>query len=124
MTNAPRPTSEQDADIFRGAVRSVRPGHVEADFQAAVIAYAESQGWRCHAERPARTASGYRTAIQGSPGFPDLVLAKGGTVLFVELKSDTGSIDADQKIWLHLLNAWVWRPLDCETIIRRLRSAS
>ncbi len=47
-----------------------------------------------HAERAAWTEKGYRTPIQGNPGWPDLVL---------ELKSATGKTSPEQKAWLAAL---------------------
>lgn len=130
MDNEVRNVKDMAADTFRGAVRSLHPGHVESDFQRAVITYAESQGWRVHTERPAMTNRGYVTPVQGSPGWPDLVLAKlTRPVIFVELKTNTGRLDNEQVIWLDVLNglgslATVWRPRDTEKIIYTLESAS
>ena len=37
---------------------------------------------------------------RSAKGFPDLVLAKNGVVLIVELKTDTGVATPDQVAWL------------------------
>ncbi|MCI0542945.1 MAG: hypothetical protein L0Z49_00695 [Actinobacteria bacterium] len=59
--------------------------------------YAMVRGWRvCHF-RPATTRDGWRTAVQGHPGFPDLVLARRGRVVFAELKA---ALSAEQLEWL------------------------
>ena len=51
--------------------------------------------------------------MQGDPGFPDLVLARDGEVLFVELKSSKGKPTTEQVIWLNELGGGcVWRPDD------------
>lgn len=60
--------------------------------------------WAVHHCRPARTARGYRTPIQGHKGFPDLVLARGGVVLFRELKGydargRLGTVSPEQRDW-------------------------
>lgn len=66
--------------------------------------------------RPARTAQGWRTPVQGhGKGFPDLVVVGPGGVLYRELKSDRGSLTADQREWLTALTAAgvdadVWKP--------------
>jgi hypothetical protein len=57
----------------------------------------------CHF-RPARTRTGFRTAIQGHAGFPDLVLARNGVVLFRELKGydsrgRLGKVTPEQRDW-------------------------
>lgn len=68
--------------------------------------------------RPARTATGWRTAVSGDgKGFPDLVLVGNKGVLFRELKSDKGRPDTEQAVWLERLraagaNVGVWRPDD------------
>ena len=58
----------------------------ERQWQDEVIAYAREHGWMVAHFRPARTAKGWRTPMQGDPGFPDLVLARDGKVLLIELK--------------------------------------
>ncbi len=101
----------------------------EADLQNAVIELAMVRGWKvCHF-RPAQNSSGrWATPIQGHPGFPDMVLARKGVVMFVELKSDAGKLTRDQQEWLEALgnptySSWrytgsldtksmVWRPAD------------
>lgn len=97
----------------------------ERDFQDVVIEYARIMGWRIAHFRPARTAHGYRTPMQGDKGFPDLVLARKGRVVFAELKSKRGPVQHDQKAWLEELappgqiadvDVFLWRPSDFETI--------
>jgi hypothetical protein len=87
----------------------------EAQLQKAVIELAQLLGWRVAHFRPAMTQSGrWVTAVQGNgKGFPDLVLAKNGYVLFVELKSAKGRLSAEQEEWLEVLppeDTYVWRP--------------
>lgn len=50
--------------------------------------------------------------MQGHPGFPDLVLARNGEVLFVELKSEKGKLSPEQRDWLAHTNGRLWRPAD------------
>lgn len=54
---------------------------------------------------------------RSQPGFPDLVLAKPGRLIFIELKTAKGKLTAAQTIWLAALTdagaeAYVFRPLD------------
>lgn len=85
----------------------------EAQLQAAVIDAAHMFGWLVHHVKPARTPDGkWLTRIQGDAGFPDLVLARAGEVLFVELKSATGRVRPEQSTWLDHLGGLVWRPED------------
>lgn len=72
---------------------STLPPISEAEFQRQVITYARLRGWLvCHF-RPARTAHGWRTVVQGDGcGWPDLVLVRGPVLLVVELKTDRGRV--------------------------------
>lgn len=94
----------------------------EAQFTTWVIELAQRCGWRVTHFRPARTAKGYRTAVQGHVGFPDIALARDGDVLFPELKTDKGRLSADQQAWQTHLGALavVWRPRDADHIRHRL----
>ena len=71
----------------------------EDAFQALVIDYARLHGWLVHHTRPARTAQGWRTSLQGDAGFSDLVMARGGRVVFAELKAAKGRLTAEQQRW-------------------------
>lgn len=98
------------------------PHMTEAELQSVVIELAQLKGWLVHHDRPARTAKGWRTPIQGTPGFPDLVLARNGRVIFAELKSERGAMRGDQLRWMRELavedvrgadvELEVWRPED------------
>lgn len=94
----------------------------EADFQEKVVTLARAKGWLVHHDR--RQDLG----IGGDPGFPDLVLARAGVVIFAELKSNTGRQTDSQRQWLGQLAAYseagcgtshhvrLWRPDDWRTI--------
>lgn len=84
----------------------------EAQFQQVVVAYARSCGWLVHHTRPAQNSKGqWSTPIQGHPGFPDLVLARDGELLLLELKSEKGRLSRAQKPWLEAL-----KQVEAETI--------
>lgn len=95
----------------------------EANFTNTVIEMAMTFGWRVAHFRPAETKKGWRTAMTGHIGFPDLVLARHEQVMFVELKSDTGKMRPDQEAWAKAIgpNFQVWRPGDLKKIERLLR---
>lgn len=92
----------------------------EATFTDLVIEMAQWAGWRVYHSRPGRRKDGtWNTPIQGNPGFPDLVLAKNGVVIFAELKTEKGIIGPEQNLWLYHIGhhqgataAALWRPRD------------
>ncbi len=94
----------------------------EAQFQDTVTEYATLRGWRWTHFRPAKTDKGWRTPLQGSRGFPDLVLVRGLRLIFAEVKSERGILSADQKEWqddLELvpeIEYYLWRPSDWDKI--------
>lgn len=100
----------------------------EAAWTTWVIAAARWHGWKCVHYRPARSARGVRTPVQGDIGAPDLLLARAGDVLCVELKTRTGRIRPEQRDWLDHLgdrHGYVWRPADAAQVLARLaRTAS
>lgn len=98
----------------------------EAAFQKQVIDLAHLHRWRVAHFRPARTTVAgretWRTAVSADgAGFPDLVLARNGVVLFRELKSDKGKASEDQLAWLLAVGGEIWRPSDWDRIAREIR---
>lgn len=89
----------------------------EATFTDAVIELCARLGLLVHHCRPARTAKGWATPIQGAPGFVDLVIVGSRGVLLRELKTETGRVRPEQDAWISRLarsgaNVAVWRPSD------------
>lgn len=100
-------------------------GITEAEFQQRILDLAMMRGWKvCHF-RPARTERGWRTPIQGNKGFPDLVLARRGTVIFAELKAERGNLSTDQEAWGIAIGPrfLVWRPSDWPEVQKILEVA-
>lgn len=108
-----------------------------------VVDEAKARGWMVTHFRPARNARGHwSTPLQGDAGFPDLVMARGGVVIFAELKREKAKASADQRAWIEALGqpwkgrlfmddgrlilsslehaAMVWRPSDWPLIERAL----
>lgn len=87
----------------------------EAQLQDCVVQAARTLGWLvCHF-RPAVNRRGHwQTPIQGNPGFPDLVLAKAGKVIFAELKKEKSGLAVAQYEWFDALKGhiYLWRPHD------------
>jgi hypothetical protein len=96
----------------------------EQSFQAAVVEVARLAGWRTLHIRPARGADGsWRTPIGGDgKGWPDLTLVRPPRLLFVELKSETGTLRPEQREWLDVLRrlpqaeVFLWTPDDWGTL--------
>jgi len=95
----------------------------ETQFAETVIALAQWHKWKAVHFRPARTKQGWRTAMTGDRGFVDLVLARNGVVLHVELKRQDGVMRAGQKEWGEAIGDTyrLWRPSDLEAIREELR---
>lgn len=91
----------------------------EKVLQAAVEATAQSCGWLYH-----HTWNSQHSAA----GFPDLVLVRGGRLVFAELKTVDGKESAAQWKWLrelvavgHDVGVYTWRPCDRDEIEEVLR---
>ena len=75
----------------------------EDELKASIIACAKLYGWRVHHQRPCRTNTGWRTAIEGDAGFPDLVLCRPPRLIVWELKRQddrTYRATEEQQAWL------------------------
>lgn len=104
---------------------TVKQGESEADFSSWLEDLLTLRGWLWQHQRPAQTAKGWRTAISGTPGFPDIVACRGERLLFVELKSDKGTLSPEQRVWLAALGRasverHVWRPRDRDAVMAAL----
>ncbi len=65
-----------------------------------------------------------------TPGFPDLVLIRPPRLIVAELKTETGRVTDEQKLWLEnfkavpMVETYVWRPSDwkkVEAVLQRER---
>lgn len=86
----------------------------ERELQEHVVSMAKALGWLVnHAWDSRRSES----------GLPDLVMARRGTVLLAELKTERGTLSPAQWEWQHAATAELWRPSDLldGTIERALR---
>lgn len=105
---------------------------LEAAFHKNVVELATMLGWRIHHDRR------QDLSIGGDAGFPDLVLARDGRIVFAELKTLKGRLTPAQVGWLEALTGhagfggqvtsyisgprevYVWRPADIDRIGRIL----
>jgi hypothetical protein len=80
----------------------------EKVLQTAIVDLAEIRGWLVYHTHDSR---------RSAPGFPDLVLVRGERLIFAELKSETGRVSPDQRLWLQALErtdaeVYLWKPED------------
>lgn len=74
--------------------------------------------WRWVHSRPARTQSGWRTALSGAAGFPDFHAVRPPRLLYIEVKSGAAKLSAEQNTWRQLLlqvpqvEHYVWGPAE------------
>lgn len=98
------------------AAAVIRASMTESQFQDAIIDLAHVHHWIVTHPRPAQTSRGWRTAIQGDAGAPDLTLARsrpgksGYKIAFVELKSSHGRVRPEQQVWMEILQC---AAIDC-----------
>lgn len=100
----------------------------EDDLLRGVLDTLRVRGWRTMHVRPARTATGWRSPMQGDGnGWPDVFAVRGTRLLALELKAQRGTVTDDQAVWLSDLQAagvecYVIRPVDyperIEAIVR------
>ena len=89
----------------------------EAEFLASVTDVANLGQWFIYHTYDSR---------RSQAGFPDLVLAKNGRVIFAELKTKKGRVRPDQQMWLDELEkhrgieVYLWRPADMDFIVKTL----
>lgn len=105
-----------DAETAR---RLIDRSQSEDSLLGQVLELAALEGWSAyHVRRSDR-------ALTIGSGFPDLVLAGHGAILYRELKTETGRLSPAQKRWRDRLLAggadWaVWRPSDWGLIVEQL----
>lgn len=76
----------------------------EEEWVNRLIDFAQLCRWLVTHFRPAWTARGYRTPVQGQAGFPDLVLVRAPRIEFIECKV-ASRVRPDQRLWLAALGA-------------------
>jgi len=99
----------------------------EDAFQQWVVDLAKVYGWRHYHTRFSK---------RSPSGFPDLVLARDGRLIFAELKSEKGHLTPEQREWMadlarvaqrlfmtdpDTVREFLWRPSDMEQIEKVLR---
>lgn len=88
---------------------------LEADLQKAIIARAQSLGWKVMHPLPGQTRDGWATTTQGDgKGYPDLTLVR-ERIVWAELKADGKYLSVEQKLWRDWILAaggewYCWKP--------------
>lgn len=98
----------------------------ESTFTAQIVQMCIVFGWRVMHQRPARTKTGWRTAIVGHAGFPDIIALRHDRRLIAELKAGRGKVTVEQEKWLGAakdadFEVYIWKPKDIDQIERILR---
>lgn len=81
------------------------PGKPEERFVDRIMEYAGLRGWRRVHFRPAKTDKGWRTALQGDKGFPDVIALRGKRGVVIEAKAGKNKTSEDQDLWLEFFRA-------------------
>lgn len=86
----------------------------EATFQQAVIDYLLTRCWRVNHNHDSRKSGPHA-------GLPDIIAARNGRVVFIELKKQSGRVSRHQQAWIDEITIggtteiYVFRPADwCE----------
>lgn len=109
---------------------------LETPFQNLIVDVGHLHGWHVASFRTSQQAGRYMTAARyDGVGYPDLTMIhKKGAILFVEVKTETGRLSKEQKVWGHKLGEatsemfehsnptygvhyYVWRPRDSDNIM-------
>lgn len=99
----------------------------EAEFQQLVIDLAHFCGYKVAHFRGVRVQRKDGTVYYQTPvevdgvGWPDLILARPGRLIFAEIKSEKGQLSLEQEAWLKLLDtaggeSYIWKPSEYEDI--------
>jgi len=98
------------------------PDVSEDEFQRQVMQLLSLHGWHvCHVPTRAVMRNGcvaYETPYDGDGGLPDLICARDGKVVLVELKTEKGKLRVSQTDWLQASGGLLWRPSDWPMIER------
>lgn len=86
------------------ALFDVAPAY-ESEYEDTIVDAAAKLGYLVHVERKARTKEGFRTAIKGHVGWPDVVIVGHGRAWFIELKRRPKQPTEAQLVWIAALNA-------------------
>ena len=128
---ASQPAAQRPDQALRATDAPFRQS--ERAFQASVLRLARLMGWAWWHDRATnfpRACPHCKKPLKmprNDPGWPDLFLVRGDTLVVAELKSDRGSTTPDQRAWLAAFRGVrrivveVWKPKDTERVVEVLR---
>lgn len=100
--------------------RTVAKPHVtEQALQATIVAAAQRLHWKVYHTYDSR---------KSAPGFPDLALVKDGKLIFIEAKTESGTLSQEQGEWLTALRlvpgvmVLVCRPVSLDDCLEVLKA--
>lgn len=105
---------QEPIDVWRAAEMAALS---EKQFMATVIEYAHLCNWRVYHPFDSR---------RSAPGWPDLALVRGDTLLLLELKREKGKVTPAQTDWLaalgmvQVVQVGVFRPSQMDDLARLL----
>jgi len=114
---ARRHVAEDDSDLSLQAP-SRCAGMTEAELRARVVELAHAHGWRVFSLPIAKT----RRPVKDAVGYPDLTLARERQAIWIELKTEDGTLSKEQFGWMRELPLMlVVRPSDLDYVAMVLR---
>ena len=101
----------------------------EAEYQAEIVATAETLGWRCMVFRKSAVVSfktGKVVSLVSSRGWPDIFAVRGTQAAAFEVKKEQGKTTPEQDDWIKALKgagivAMVARPSDWDQVLQVLQ---
>lgn len=87
----------------------------EAELRAKVVDLAHSLGWKVFSQAIIKHVRPVKDAV----GYPDLTLARGGKVIWIELKREGARLSPEQGAWMDELprSTFVVRPSDLVSLV-------
>lgn len=84
----------------------------EESFMRTVIELAKLRGWLVYHTH---------NSTHSESGFPDLVMVRGDSIIYAELKTQKGVVSVEQATWMERLSwagahVYLWRPSDWQEI--------
>ena len=90
----------------------------EAELRARVVELAHAHGWRVFSLPIAKT----RRPVKDAVGYPDLTMVRNKQCIWIELKTEEGTLSKEQFAWMRDLPLMlVVRPSDLDSIATVLR---